>query len=82
MQPSKFRSLPSHGSYFQLFSYEEISNENEFDFAIRLLKETGVATIPVSAFYAKKTNNNVLRFCFAKDEPTLENAAGRLLEFR
>jgi methionine aminotransferase len=72
MQQTKFIPLPSHGSYFQLYSYENISNEEEYDFAVRLTKEAGVATIPVSAFYKKAENNQVLRFCFAKKESTLE----------
>lgn len=80
MQHTKFVPLPSHGSYFQLYSYEAISNESEKDFAIRLTKEAGVATIPASAFYQKETNRQVLRFCFAKKETTLEEAAERLIK--
>lgn len=82
MQQTKFIPLPSHGSYFQLYSYENISNEEEYDFAVRLTKEAGVATIPVSAFYKKAENNQVLRFCFAKKESTLEEAVNRLIKFK
>jgi methionine transaminase len=80
MLPTKFKALPSYGSYFQLYRYNAISDENENDFAIRLTKEYGVTAIPVSVFYKKETNNKVLRFCFAKKESTLEQAAERLLK--
>ncbi len=78
MQQTKFKALPSYGSYFQLYSYENISNEKEHDFAVRLIKEYGVATIPVSAFYKTPQQNKVLRFCFAKKEQTLERAINKL----
>lgn len=78
MQQTKFKPLPSYGSYFQVYSFENISDENEKDFAIRLVKEFGVATIPVAAFYKNPVENKVLRFCFAKKESTLEEAAHRL----
>jgi methionine aminotransferase len=80
MSQTKFEALPSHGSYFQVYSYRNISDESEKDIAIRLTKEKGVATIPVAAFYTSETNNQVLRFCFAKKESTLELAAERLLK--
>jgi methionine aminotransferase len=79
MSQTKFEALPSYGSYFQVYSYKKISEESEKDIAIRLTKENGVATIPVSAFYTLETNNQVLRFCFAKKEATLESAASKLL---
>ena len=79
MSQTKFEALPSYGSYFQVYSYKNISDEPEKDIAIRLTKEKGVATIPVSAFYTAETNNQVLRFCFAKKESTLEAAAEKLL---
>ncbi len=78
MQQTKFKPLPSYGSYFQLYSFGAISNESEKDFAIRLTKEYGVTTIPVSAFYQQEKNNNVIRFCFAKKETTLQEAVNRL----
>lgn len=81
MSQTRFEALPSFGSYFQLYSYKNISNETEKDIAIRLTKEKGVATIPVSAFYAEETNNQVLRFCFCKKDDTLEEAANRLKHF-
>jgi len=79
MSQTKLRALPSYGSYFQIYSYRNISNEPEKDMAIRLTKEGGVATIPVSAFYTSEINNQVLRFCFAKKESTLEAAAEKLV---
>ena len=81
MGQTKFKSLPSHGSYFQLYNYAAISEENENDFAIRLTKEAGVASIPTSAFYKNGKDNKVLRFCFAKKESTLDEAVERLLKF-
>jgi methionine aminotransferase len=78
MKQTKFNPLPSHGSYFQLYSYKGMSDESEKDLAIRLTKECGVATIPVSAFYKSGKDNKVLRFCFSKKESTLEEAVNRL----
>lgn len=72
---SRFELLPSEGSYFQLARYDAISNETDTDFAVRVTKEYGVATIPVSVFYSDATDNKVVRFCFAKTEKTLTNAA-------
>lgn len=82
MKQTAFVPLPSFGSYFQLYSYHNISDESESDFAIRLTKEAGVATIPVAAFYKSPVENKVVRFCFAKKESTLEEAVNRLLGFR
>lgn len=79
MAQTRFRPLPSSGSYFQLYSYDAISDETESEFAIRLTKEKGVVTIPVSAFYREGMENKVVRFCFAKKEETLETAASRLI---
>jgi methionine transaminase len=81
MQQTRFKPLPTHGSYFQIYSYADVSDENEKEFAIRLTKEAGVATIPVSAFYRKEINNKVLRFCFSKKEETLMAAIERLKNF-
>jgi len=80
MTQTKFKPLPSHGSYFQLYSYEGMSDESEKDLAIRLTKDFGVATIPASAFYKNGKDDKVLRFCFAKKESTLEEAVNRLLK--
>ena len=75
IKDSRFKIIPCHGTYFQLLDYSEITDEPETEFAIRLTKENKIASIPVSPFYNNKTDNKVLRFCFAKKEKTLENAA-------
>jgi methionine aminotransferase len=75
IKDSKFDILPSKGTYFQLLSYKGISDEKDTDFAVRLTKEYGVASIPVSVFYQKNIDDKILRFCFAKEEETLIKAA-------
>ncbi|MEI6508032.1 MAG: methionine aminotransferase [Bacteroidota bacterium] len=72
---SRFKILECQGSYFQLLNYAKITQENDAEFAKRLTKEFKVASIPVSAFYHKQIDNNILRFCFAKSNETLEKAA-------
>jgi methionine transaminase len=79
MKQTKFELLHSGGSYFICAKYDRISNESDKDLAIRLTKEYGVATIPVSAFYKSSTDHKVLRFCFAKKNETLEAAVERLV---
>lgn len=81
MEAAPLKPLPTYGSYFQLYSYDGLTEETEAALAIRLTKEAGVATIPVSAFYSDGTDNKVLRFCFAKKEETLQQAAERLVGF-
>ena len=80
MEATKFIPLPSYGSYFQLYRYDRMSEEPDKDFAIRITKEYGVASIPVSAFYQSGKDDHVVRFCFAKKEETLEKAAERLIK--
>ncbi len=70
--------IPSSGSYFESYSYAAISNESDKVFAEKLVKEYGVAVIPMSAFYHNGTDNKVIRLCFAKKESTLEVAAACL----
>lgn len=82
MKQTPFRPLPSHGSYFQCYSYAHLSDEPDKDFAVRLTREGGVATIPVSAFYSNGKDDKVLRFCFAKKAGTLEKAVEGLKNFR
>lgn len=72
---SRFEIEPCTGTYFQLVNYKAISNEKDTDFAIRLTKEKGLASIPLSVFYTHQPQQNLLRFCFAKKEETLEQAA-------
>ena len=78
MQQTKFKAIPSHGSYFQCFSFDDITGENDMALAIRLTKEYGVTTVPMSSFYQSGKDDKVLRFCFAKKEETLKTAAMRL----
>jgi methionine transaminase len=78
MEGSRFRPLACHGSYFQLMDYSGISEEADADFAVRLTREHGVASIPTSPFLHRETAPRVLRFCFAKKDDTLEAAAERL----
>ena len=75
MEASRFEPIHSYGTYFQLFKYDRISDESEMDFALRLTKEHRVAAIPLSYFYRDGHDRKVLRFCFAKTNETLEQAA-------
>jgi methionine aminotransferase len=74
LKGSSFVPLPCHGSYFQLVSYKSISEKAEMDMATWLTQEHKLASIPVSAFYRDKSDNALLRFCFAKSEDTLRRA--------
>lgn len=74
IQGSRFKVLPCSGTYFQLLDYSAISEEKDTDYVIRLIKEHGIAAIPVSVFYQVPTHNHVLRFCFAKQDETLDKA--------
>jgi methionine aminotransferase len=75
---SRFELLPSEGSYFQVASYANISQEADTEFCKRLVLEHGVATIPLSVFNADGRDQKLIRFCFAKDTDTLTKAAERL----
>lgn len=75
LQASRFTFKPSKGSFFQIVSYEKITNEYDYDLAIRLTKEIKVASVPVSVFYKDKKDDKLLRFCFAKDDDILDKAA-------
>ncbi len=78
LQGSKLRPLVSQGTYFQLLDFSACSDLNDMEYADVLLREAGVASIPLSPFYAKPIELSVLRFCFAKRESTLLEAARRL----
>ena len=75
IKDSKFEILPSSGTYFQLLRYKAITDEKDTDFAIRLTKEHKIASIPISVFYHQQLDEKVLRFCVAKKEETLVQAA-------
>jgi methionine aminotransferase len=80
LRGSRFKINRSAGTYFQLLDYSEITDEKDTDFSVRLTKEHGVASIPVSVFYNNPVHDNMLRFCFAKEEETLKRAAEILVK--
>jgi len=75
---SKFKLLPVGGAYFQLADYSPISDKDDLNFCEWLVREAGVAAIPVSAFYENPPDAKLIRFCFAKSDETLVAAAERL----
>lgn len=76
---SRFRLLPVSGAYFQIADYSQLSKTDDLSFCEWLAKEGGVAAIPVSAFYeTPPEGQRLIRFCFAKNDATLEQAAARL----
>ena len=78
LRATRLQPLPSTGTYFQCADYSSISDEGEHAFCERLTRETGVAAIPMSAFYASPIEQRLIRFCFAKQSTTLERALDRL----
>ena len=74
LKSSKFKMIDCNGSYFQSLTYDKISDLSDVEMANYLCKEIGVASIPVSAFYKRRTDHKVLRFCFAKSNDTLNKA--------
>jgi methionine aminotransferase len=75
IQDSRFKVIPSHGTYFQCLDYSAISDASELDFAKQLIRTNKLAAIPLSPFYKNGDDNKILRFCFAKKEETLRKAA-------
>jgi len=75
LKDSRFQFKPSKGTYFQLLNFENITDESDYDFAVRLTKEQKIAGIPISVFNENKYDTKVLRFCFAKTDDTLKKAA-------
>jgi methionine aminotransferase len=75
---TRFKPLPSPGTYFQCVEYSAISRQSEADFCRWLTTEVGVAAIPLSAFYADGFDQGIVRFCFAKQDHTLDQALERL----
>ncbi len=78
MKPSKFELLPCDGTYFQTAKYTSISTNSDLAFCEWLAKEIGVAAIPLSPFFDDKRDYKTIRFCFAKTDETLQQAAERL----
>lgn len=80
LEQTKFDLLPCEGSYFQIASYASICDASDLDFTKKLVTDYGVATIPLSPFYADAKQTQCIRFCFAKDETTLQNAVELLMK--
>lgn len=78
MAKSKFEFLPSEGTYFQTVRYNSISDLPDVSFCEWLVKDIGVAAIPLSVFYEELNDYHTIRFCFAKTDETLIQAAERL----
>ena len=78
LEGSRLKLLPSTGSYFQCVDISAVTSLNESDFCQWLVKEIGVAAIPLSAFYGDGFDQKVVRFCFAKKDETLHAALERL----
>ena len=75
IQTSRFKALPCQGTYFQMLDYSAITDADDIDFARRMTTKYKVAAIPPSVFYHTGDDHQVLRFCFAKKDETLEKAA-------
>lgn len=75
IKDSKFKIIPSKGTYFQMLDFSDISNESDFVFAERLTKDYKIATIPTSGFNENQEDFKQIRVCFAKTEETLISAA-------
>jgi aspartate/methionine/tyrosine aminotransferase len=80
LRESRLEVLPSEGTFFMLARFRGISDESDSDFALRLIREYRVATIPLSAFYTDGTDAGVIRLSFSKDDDTLHEGARRLCE--
>ncbi len=80
LSATPFQLFPCEGTYFQTVSYKHLSQEADIDYAERLTREVGVATIPLSPFYSQAEDHKTLRFCFAKKYETMEVAIERLLK--
>ena len=78
MSKSKFEFLPSEGTYFQTARYNDISDLPDVSFCEWMVREVGVAAIPLSVFYEERNDYHTIRFCFAKTDETLIQAAERL----
>ncbi len=72
---SRFKIIPSQGTYFQMLDFSEISQESDLKFSERLTKENKIATIPTSVFNANQEDFKQIRVCFAKTKETLQQAA-------
>jgi methionine aminotransferase len=80
MAATRFKPLATHGSYFQIYSYQDISDKPDAEYAKDLVAHHGVAAIPVSAFYQNGKDDHVLRFCFAKTKGLIDRAVEKLIK--
>ena len=78
LEDSRFRLHPARSTFFQIVDYGEISDENDVALAKRWTEEIGVASIPLTVFCDQPFTGTRLRFCFAKDDETLETACEKL----
>jgi methionine transaminase len=78
VKDSRFRFMPARGTFFQILDYSAITDETDVDYSRHLTREIGVASIPISVFCEEPPPGRRLRFCFAKDDATLKEAAERL----
>jgi methionine aminotransferase len=81
MKNTAFDFLPCEGSYFALATYERLSEKSDLDFAMELAEKNKVALIPISTFYHDGYDPKIMRFCFAKNENTIREAAQRLTSY-
>ncbi|QGK77162.1 methionine aminotransferase [Flavobacterium sp. SLB02] len=80
LQNSHFELKPCEGTYFQVASYANISKDDDVTFCKKLITDHGVAAIPISTFYSDHKDQKLIRFCFAKNDFTLESAAKKLCD--
>lgn len=78
MSATRFRVVPSAGTYFQLADYSAISDELDTEFSVRVTCDHKVGSIPMSVFYKNPPAQHILRFCFAKHDDTLRKAVDQL----
>lgn len=82
LKETPFEFTPAQGSFFQMVSYGHLSQESDYDLAVRLTKEIGVASIPISVFFSDKKDHKILRFCFAKNDLDLNKALEKLIDIK
>lgn len=82
LKATPFEFTPAQGSFFQMASYGHFSQESDYDLAVRLTKEIGVASIPISVFFSDKKDHKILRFCFAKNDLDLNKALDKLIDIK
>lgn len=80
LKDSRFTLRPARGTFFQILDYSQITDIDDVTYAKQLTREIGVASIPISVFCEQAPSSRKLRFCFAKDDEMLEEAAGKLCQ--